>query len=919
MRPSTFPWIQIHTLAFFTLSAGLLAEQISYSDHCSSFVPEAASDINSYSVDTFPLSQHHAGYYSGNLRNILKTLPSSSPPFLANSSSDSSNHLTFQTRDVHETAREGVLKVEADLLLRVFNYDDFYVTEVRSYGTAYFPSFFHRSPSRKRVRSWVFFRLEGFWSETSGKLCMVGSTFTSEREGDGDLNLKAVLKMENVKNSANIASLFTGTLESLSSGDDNDRHFDSLSLLMFPQSNYQYSLVTEVKETGSTVGAFGRNLPVGLSPRSGQFCSTFQMLGYSIKLKHAANCDDPAKNCTPFGRLHSLPSTMSWRHLGCLESDHDRKVRVLVHLSNVMDYSYLSSFDPSMTLVGEGRWDERKNLLQVIACRIHTTGGSFSSAGVEDCSIELSFSFPATWSIKERNVMLGEIRSTRRSNESGYFDPIVIQHTGSEALDLPGLKYNYSEVKRTKQLCPAKKQEIMTTGRRRYPDRFSRDLSFDMSVEVSGGKKLAWGYSYPLFVGNRAFDRFTYGMPESNMNTGDSGVKTNSSTESQFNIAYEISLTMLEKGKSSGRAGIATGLLNGSSVSNESMKISAEGVYDTETGRLCMMGCRSLETLKPDSTDCEILIRFQFPPLDSKKAKDTIKGSIESMRKRSDPLYFNRLNISASAFYAEVSARTIWRLDLELSLVLISNTLSCISVGFQILYVQKHSQVLPYASLLMLTILSLGPGIPLVLNFEALFLETRNRQSFYLESGRWLEANEVLVRAATLVAFLFQFRLLQLSFSSRRGEGDHTKSRGAEKKALLLSLPLYGALKSYAGLVLDGFLLPQILLNLLRDSTEKVLSTPFYVGTTLVRLVPHGYDLWRGHNFVQTQFDGSYIYGTPDTDFYSTAWDVIIPFGGITFAAIVYLQQRFGGCCIIPPKFRKNSISYEKVPVVSDA
>lgn len=895
--------------------------------------------MNSDFVDTFPLSlsQPHDGYYSGNFSNILKT-QSPSPPFSQPyPRSDSSNYLSFEIRDVQKTNQEGIIKVEADLRIRVFRYDSFFVAD-SSYRRTYFSSFFRRSSGHEKIiRSSFQFRLEGFWSESSKKLCMVGSAFSGEREGEGDLGLEAVLKMENIATSVNITSLFTGTLESLSSSDDIDHHSDAVSILMFPRRNYQYSLVSKMKEARGTVTPGGRNLPVGLSLEKGRFCSSFDMATYSVKLEYAANCDDPAKNCTPFGggnygHQDSLPQMMSGKVLECSEAD--QKLRLLLDFSD-MYLGYYGSFHPNRTLVGEGLWDESRNRLQIVACKIHTNGGSFSSARVEDCSIELSFLFPATWSIKERNAMMGEIRSKKSTKELGYFSPVAIEGAGRYRSNVPGVKYKYTEAERVRRLCPAKKLETNISVVTKYPDRFSHDMSFSMAVQLPGGEHLGWGYSYPVFVGNRAYDRFAYEIPVSKKNS-DSAIKTSFVPESRFNISYQMSLS--GNMKFSGRTGIATPQ-NGLDLS-EGMEISAEGVYNTKTGGLCMVGCRSLEKSKLDSMDCEILINFQFPPLDPKKAKDPIKGSIESTRERSDPLYFDRLNISATTLYAEESRRSIWRLDLELSLVLISNTISCFFLGLQILYVRKSPQVLPIASLLMLTILALGSAVPLVLNFEELFLESRSRQSFYFESRSQFESSEVLVRVATLIACLFQFCLLRLSISSRWGEGGHEKSWAAEKKALLLSLPLYalgafaallvnwkanpeismwGTLRCYAGLVLDGFLLPQILLNIFRDSNEKALSVPFYVGMTLVRLIPHGYDLWRVLSFVRTQFSSSYIYGIPETDFYSTAWDVIIPLGGITFAAVIYLQQRFGGCCIVPRRFRKNSVNYEKLPVVSDA
>lgn len=300
-------------------------------------------------------------------------------------------------------------------------------------------------------------------------------------------------------------------------------------------------------------------------------------------------------------------------------------------------------------------------------------------------------------------------------------------------------------------------------------------------------------------------------------------------------------------------------------------------------------------------------------------------------------------------------------MDFELIMVLVSNTLVCVFVGLQLLHEKKHPDVLPYISVVMLTVITLGHMIPLILNFEALFMGNDSVQNTFLGSGGWLEVNEVVLRMVTMVAFLLELCLVQLIWSSRQGEGSHPGLWDSEKKALYITLPLYigGGLtawlvhisktshqkrfrpfrlsrhkfslprehfyrppslwedfKSYAGLLLDGFLLPQILLNIIFNSETKALASSFYVGTTIVRILPHAYDLYRAHSSAW-YLDLSYIYANHRMDFYSTAWDIIIPSGGILFALLVYFQQRFGSRCILPKRFREST-AYEKVPVIGN-
>ncbi|XWS52058.1 hypothetical protein CRYUN_Cryun11dG0034800 [Craigia yunnanensis] len=100
-------------------------------------------------------------------------------------------------------------------------------------------------------------------------------------------------------------------------------------------------------------------------------------------------------------------------------------------------------------------------------------------------------------------------------------------------------------------------------------------------------------------------------------------------------------------------------------------------------------------------------------------------------------------------------------------MAVLSNTFACIFIGLQLSYVSKHPSMLPSISLLMLVILALGHLIPLLLNFEALFLQKTTPETVLLRSGGWLEMNKVIVRIVTMVASLLQFRLLQLTWTAR--------------------------------------------------------------------------------------------------------------------------------------------------------
>ncbi|XP_030960862.1 uncharacterized protein LOC115982414 [Quercus lobata] len=551
---------------------------------------------------------------------------------------------------------------------------------------------------------------------------------------------------------------------------------------------------------------------------------------------------------------------------------------------------------------------------------------SFSDAHLGNCSTMLTLRFPEVWSIRGASSMVGQIWSVEAGNESGYFDKIMFQSDRNYMrgdASVSSAKYEYSKIDIARKSCsnPAK------TKGKVYPNAFSYEMRFHMSVKNSKGN-IGRGYSAPISVDNQLYQYSSYVESEEPANFNSSG---------PVNISYQIGLTAYS----------TISPFNTSSTLCENFEILAEGLYDAETGILCMVGCRTLGS--NDSLDCEILVNFEFPPT-NKRNSGRIKGSIKSTREKSDSLYFEVLDLSENTYYRDEAS--IWRMDAEIIMVLISTTLSCVFMGLQLFHVKRHPHVLPFTSLVMLSILTLGHLIPLVLNFEASFLRNSRGRSIFFDSGGWIEANEVIVRVVGMVAFLFQFRLLHRTWSARRGDGNQKALWIAEKRVLFVVLPLCAAgalvavianwgnnendvvmdtyslrstnprtlwcdLKSYAGLVLDGFLLPQILLNLFWNSRERALSCGFYMGNTLVRLLPHAYDLYRAHNYCH-RYDGSYIYANPGADFYSTAWDVAIPLGGLVFALIIYLQQKFGGRFIFPQRFREME-GYEKLPLISDA
>lgn len=913
------------TFMFLLLSTHCSGTQISYSDHCASAVPESTATAPEFA--SLPFSPVQNGYYDGGDR-ILNPNPSDYP-------SNKHNLLLFYTQNVYTTNAEGVFKFEGNLHF----YSLYYFGHSRTYGHSVF------SPLRTGDDSALSFNLKGFWSKSSGKLCMVGSSTSYSPEGNL-LHHPAVLKLNGVKDSSTITSLVTGTLRSLSSADD-PNYFDPISLLIFPETNYQYSMFSKELENkcSGEINVPADNSSLSLQVSS-TICSSLRRPVNEFEIEYASDCNS-SKSCNPFrDAVGYLPQVMSLNTIQC--STDGQRLRLLVEFPNGSYVGYYRNFNPETTFVAEGSWDWKKNQLCVVACRIMNTHGSLDNSHVEDCSIRLTLRFPAIWSIRESTSMSGQIWSNKALNDSGYFERILFRSTDNKVLKIPGLKYEYTEMEKVGNMSCLKKKPVRKSLQK-YPDGFSQEMNFGISVKISG-VEIAWGHAVPIAVDDQISQLSESFISWSSSSTTSSVVEANTSSSKPLNISYKISMSPYYYMKLDG----VESLFNISSSGNRRVAIFAEGIYDSETGVLCMVGCRyaglKYQKSSNNSMDCEISIHLQFPPLNAKMKRAFIRGSITSLRNKSDPLCFEPLFVSSTSYYRIMEGRSIWRMDLELLMVLISKTLACIFVVFQFLYVKKHPDVLPFISHLMLVILTVGHMILLVLNFEALFFRNRYSQSVLLGSGGWLEVHEVIVRVVTMVAFLLHCRLLQLSLSRRMRDNSLKALWTAEKKALFLSVPVYlagalitlfvncrssktgilaqsfrynnhqhslwGDLRSYAGLILDGFLLPQIILNIFHTSIENALSRFFYIGLTAVRLVPHAYDLYRAHNYVE-EFDGSYIYADPAADIYSTAWDVAILFVGLLFAAIIHLQQQFGGRCLLPWRFREMK-AYEKIPETSE-
>ena len=105
-------------------------------------------------------------------------------------------------------------------------------------------------------------------------------------------------------------------------------------------------------------------------------------------------------------------------------------------------------------------------------------------------------------------------------------------------------------------------------------------------------------------------------------------------------------------------------------------------------------------------------------------------------------------------------------------------------------------------------------------------------------------------------------------------------------------------LAAYAGLVLDGFLLPQVIRNSLSGSRVRAFSPWFYAGVAAIRTAPQAYDAFRMWSYVPS-LRPSLAYAGPRDDLFGAGWDVAVPCGAALLAALLFLQQRLGGRVLV--------------------
>ncbi|KAH7289665.1 hypothetical protein KP509_30G013600 [Ceratopteris richardii] len=600
----------------------------------------------------------------------------------------------------------------------------------------------------------------------------------------------------------------------------------------------------------------------------------------------------------------------------------------------------------SLTLATEGKWNSRSGELCMMGCR----GGDKKPV----CEMRICMFIPLILSLKQRSVLMGSISGLKASPEVFY--PLSF-HLGIYPLQLPAdvvssMSYEYTKTEEAKALrqeddssgvaekikkslleYPSVEDDVMKL----FDDLSLRSLAITNPnspkephrkqyieldvVAIKDHVSLHWvqssGYNYSIDTADFEKD----------------GKKKAVDEEEPYNVAAELKVK--------------------DDLGNKVIALSAEGQYDSTLGRMYLVGCREVNvpwgTLKQSSEqlenglDCSIKFKVEYPPTNARWLMNpTVMLTVTSNRSQDDPLFFTQMELETfPILYRRQREEIVSRKSLEggLSMLTLSLILGCLIS--QLIYVKSHAESTPYISLLMLAVQGLGFSFPLITGVEALFArmtsDSEDMRDSVLNEGKWSHVIGYMVNLLTLAAFLLTVRIVQkvyrsrIRLLSRRPLEPWRVPNDRKVGAICLGIHILGfvtvliihtirlsqrpvssamymdwrgglhrqydwerILKEYYGLVQDLFLLPQVVGNHIWVVRGKPLRSLFYVGVTVLRLLPHVYDSLRPQVF-NPYFADEFQYANPSSDFYSKAGDIAIPLLAVALAVVVYIQQRWNG------------------------
>lgn len=604
----------------------------------------------------------------------------------------------------------------------------------------------------------------------------------------------------------------------------------------------------------------------------------------------------------------------------------------------------------NMTLPAEGIWRSSSGQLCMIGCI-----GSADAEG-SGCNSRICMYIPVSFSIKQRSIIVGIISSISK-DQSSYF-PLSFEKLvqPSEMWDLnqfisSHLSYQYTKYNSAGVILERDepfsfgtvvKKSLLTFPKLEDAEASPVSLSLlseDLTFHISAIPNPAPRSRVPIIETH--MEIVSLGPLFGRYWSNDSIPATNEETPYHAKAEYTEKQLLLNVS--------AQLMLTGKAYKNFSV-VFVEGLYDPHVGKMYLVGCRDFRAswkVLFDSMDleggldCSIEVIISYPPTTAQWLVDpTARISIVSKRPEDDPLYFSPIKLKTlPIMYRRQRDNILSRSGVEgiLRILTLSVVIACIVS--QLLYIRDNVDSVPYVSLVMLGVQVLGYSLPLITDAEALFKkapDSYGTSSYELDRNQWFHVIDYTVKFLVLVSFLLTLRLCQkvwksrIRFLTRAPNEPHRVP--SDKQVLIATLIIHvigyiivlithstqtankirtesyvdsngnfqvqreweTELEEYVGLVQDFFLLPQVMGNFVWQIHCKPLRKLYFIGITVVRLLPHIYDyIWApvSNPYFSEEYEFEFV--NPSTDFYSKFGDIAIPVIALLLAVIVYIQQRW--------------------------
>ncbi|GAU13807.1 hypothetical protein TSUD_261340 [Trifolium subterraneum] len=605
----------------------------------------------------------------------------------------------------------------------------------------------------------------------------------------------------------------------------------------------------------------------------------------------------------------------------------------------------------NMSLATEGTWKSSSGQLCMVGCL-----GLVDAKG-SNCNTRICLYIPTTFSIKQHSIILGTFSPINNNNNAFFplsFEQLVLPTELWNYFTFTHPNYSYSKInpagivlekKEPFSFSTVVKKSFLTFPKledETFQDSLSL-LSEDLTFHVSGFPDPMPRVQSPrvdiqmeiLSVGPM-FGRYWYAKNGSTEEQQEAPYHANAAEYTEKQLLLNVSAQLSLSGKGYGNFSA----------------LFLEGLYDPHVGKMYLIGCRDVraswnvlyESYDLESgMDCLIQVVVSYPPTTTRwLVNPTATISIESQRTDDDTLRFDPIKLQTfPIIYRKQREDVLSHRGVEGILRILTLTMAVGCILSQLFYIKNDVDSLPYVSLVVLGVQSLGYSIPLITGAEALFKRMVSESydvssSGTLENSEWLHIIDYTVKLLLIVSLLLTLRLFQKVWKSRIRLQTRTSSQPlsvpSDKKVLLCtftihligyiivmiihgtktsqkhlsaktymvdkenshSLPVWATeLEEYAGLVQDFFLFPQIIGNIIWQINCKPLRKLYFIGITLVRLLPHIYDYIRAP-VPNPYFSEDSEFINPSLDFYSKFGDIAIPVTAILLAILVYFQQRLG-------------------------